>query len=184
VEWKRAIRAETPIALLMFDADCFKLYNDGYGHPEGDRVLQTIASCIQENIRRPGDLGARYGGEEFVVVLPDTEWLGAVTVAESIRSAVEGLDIPHVGSPSGRLTVSIGVAVVRPLLGEAESLVVKAADEALYDAKHTGRNRVSTAGRADAPLAMCIPPFMKGGDRAPLPMRTQGPVMPVICVGE
>jgi diguanylate cyclase (GGDEF)-like protein len=160
VEWKRAVRAETPIALLMFDADCFKLYNDGYGHQEGDRVLQTIASCIQENIRRPADLGARFGGEEFVVVLPDTDWVGAVTVAETIRSAIEGRDIPHVGSPSGRLTVSIGVAVVHPLLGEAESLVVKAADEALYDAKHKGRNRVSTAGRADPPIAMCIPPFM------------------------
>ncbi|WP_158931398.1 GGDEF domain-containing protein [Acidisphaera sp. S103] len=154
VEWNRAIRAETPIALLMLDADCFKLYNDGYGHQEGDRVLQMIATCIQKSIRRPGDLGARYGGEEFVAVLPNTDWAGASTVAEAIRSAVEGLDIPHAGSPSGRLTVSIGVAVARPLLGEAESLIVKEADDALYDAKHAGRNRVNTAGRDDPPIAM------------------------------
>jgi diguanylate cyclase (GGDEF)-like protein len=151
VEWKRAIRAEIPIGLLMFDADWFKLYNDRYGHQEGDRVLQTIATCIQQNIRRPGDLGARYGGEEFVAVLPDTDWAGAIAVADSICRAIEGLDIPHAGSPGGRLTVSIGVAVMRPRLGQAESLIVKAADEALYDAKYTGRNRVSTAGRGDPP---------------------------------
>ena len=94
-EWKRAIRAETVLALLMLDADCFKLYNDSYGHQEGDRVLETIGACIQENIRRPADLGARYGGEEFVVVLPETDLLGAVTVAEAIRSAIEGFNIPH-----------------------------------------------------------------------------------------
>jgi diguanylate cyclase (GGDEF)-like protein len=156
VEWKRAIRAETPIALLMLDVDYFKLYNDGYGHQEGDRALQTIATCILQNIRRPGDLGARYGGEEFVALLPDTDWAGAITVAEGIRSAVEGLGIPHAGCPSGQLTVSVGVAVVRPLLGEAEDLMVKEADQALYDAKHAGRNRLSTAGRGDSSIVVSL----------------------------
>jgi diguanylate cyclase (GGDEF)-like protein len=177
VEWKRAIRAETPTALLMLDVDYFKLYNDGYGHQEGDRVLQTIATCIRQNIRRPGDLGARYGGEEFVALLPDTDWAGAITVAEGIRSGVEGLGVPHAGSPSGHLTVSVGVAVVRPLLGEAEDLMVKKADQALYDAKHAGRNRLSTAGRGDAPIAVRLP-SLRQADHASLPVRAQGPVTP------
>jgi diguanylate cyclase (GGDEF)-like protein len=157
VEWKRAIRSETPIALLMIDADCFKLYNDRYGHQEGDRVLQSVATCIEQNIRRPSDVGARYGGEEFVALLPETDWTGALTVAKSIRGAIARLDIPHAGSPSGRLTLSIGVAVARPVLGAPESEVVKEADEALYDAKRTGRNRVSTAGRGDPPIGPWMP---------------------------
>jgi len=147
VEWKRAIRAETPIALLMLDVDHFKLYNDGYGHQEGDHALQTIATCILQNIRRPGDLGARYGGEEFVALLLNTDWAGAITVAEGIRRAVEDLGIQHVDSPMGQLTVSIGLTVVHPLLGDTEDLLVREADEALYDAKRTGRNRLCTAGR-------------------------------------
>ena len=145
-EWKRAIRGETSVALLMLDADFFKSYNDHYGHQGGDEVLQKIATCIQQHMQRPADLSARYGGEEFVMLLPETDLTGALTIAEHIRSKVAGLSIPHVGNSTGQVTVSIGVAVTYPLLGEAEGSLVKAADTALYAAKHSGRNRVSSAG--------------------------------------
>lgn len=101
--------------------------------------------------------------------MPDTDWMGAVTVAESIRTAIEDLDIPHIGSPSGRVTVSIGVAVVRPVLGEAESLIVKEADEALHDAKHTGRNRVRTVAVVTLRSRCACTLFGKAADNAPLP---------------
>jgi diguanylate cyclase (GGDEF)-like protein len=144
-EWRRAIRAETPIALLMLDADCFKLFNDNYGHGQGDQVLQGIASCIERNVRRPADTAARYGGEEFAALLPDTDFAGALDVAERIRAAVVGLGISHIGSPSKQVTVSIGVAVARPRHGELSGMLLKDADERLYDAKRGGRNRVSSA---------------------------------------
>ena len=151
-EWRRAIRGNTPIALLMLDADCFKSYNDHYGHQEGDRVLQGIASCIRQNISRPSDQDARYGGEEFIVLLPETELPGALHVAELIRSAVAKLDIAHIKSPTGRVTASIGVAVAYPQFGDAASSLVKDADAALYDAKHLGRNCVSVGGRNYLPV--------------------------------
>ena len=145
-EWRRAIRGETSIALMMLDADCFKLFNDRYGHPEGDCVLRRIAMCIEHNVLRPSDLGARYGGEEFVVVLPETGLIGALLAAERVRAAVAELNIPHLGSPSGRVTVSIGVAVAHPAHEDMEGSLVKQADEALYEAKRSGRNRVSAVG--------------------------------------
>jgi len=151
-EWRRAHRGNNLIALLMLDADCFKLFNDTYGHQQGDRVLQSIAECMRTSIMRPGDLGARYGGEEFAVLLPETDFAGAVTIAERIREAVENLDIVHAGGPCGRVTVSIGVAVTRPLQQDAAGLFVNEADAALYEAKRSGRNRVCVAGRENATL--------------------------------
>jgi len=156
-EWRRAIRGETAIALLMLDADCFKLFNDRYGHPEGDNVLKGIATCIQMNMRRPPDLGARYGGEEFAMVLPETELTGALFVAERVRAAVTELDISHLGSPFGRVTVSMGVAVARPVVGDTEDSLVRRADEALYEAKRAGRNRVSAATGSEPPVGACKP---------------------------
>lgn len=144
-EWKQAIRGETSLALLMLDADFFKSYNDHYGHQGGDEVLQKIATCIRQQMQRPADFGARYGGEEFVVLLPETDLTGALAIAEHIRSKVAGLSIPHVGNSTGQVTVSIGVAVTYPLLGGSECSFVKTADTALYAAKHSGRNRVSSA---------------------------------------
>ena len=145
-EWLRAIRGRTSIALLILDADFFKLFNDRYGHPGGDAVLRSIAGCITSNVLRPADIGARYGGEEFVVLLPETEFQGAMIVAERIRIAVASLDIRHAAHPSGRVTVSIGVGVAYPTAADAAAALVGLADEALYQAKHEGRNRVSGRG--------------------------------------
>lgn len=110
-EWRRAVRNEAPLSLLLLDVDCFKSFNDRYGHQEGDQVLRSIAACIPQTVRRPADAGARYGGEEFAVLLPGTDAAGALAIAEHLRSAVAALGIPHAGSPSGQVTASIGVAV-------------------------------------------------------------------------
>ena len=144
--WWRAARDQASLALLMIDADCFKAYNDGYGHPAGDLALQGVAGCIRRCIRGPGDLGGRYGGEEFVVLLPGADAAGALATAERIHAAVRALDLPHAGSPSGRVSVSIGVAVARPRFGEVDGLLVREADSALYEAKNVGRDRVAVAG--------------------------------------
>ena len=144
-EWKRAVRSRTHLALLMLDADWFKLFNDRYGHVEGDEVLRRISNCIERAMRRPGDVGARYGGEEFVALLPETDLAGAMLIAERICVAVAGLDLVHEESPLGHVTVSIGVAVAEPALGGSETDLVRAADLALYAAKRTGRARVAAA---------------------------------------
>jgi diguanylate cyclase (GGDEF)-like protein len=141
-EWQRAMRNETPLVLLLLDADCFKLYNDRYGHRSGDTVLKTVARCINANLSRPGDLGARYGGEEFAVLLPETTIASARQIAERIRADMEASNIEHLGAPSGKATLSVGVAARRPMPGDNEDMLVKAADKALYDAKHAGRNTV------------------------------------------
>jgi len=141
-EWRRSVRSKTDLALLMLDADWFKLYNDRYGHPEGDEALKAIAGCIQRNIRRPADVAARYGGEEFVILLPETDTLGALVIAGRIRNAVAALALTHEGSPIGHLSVSIGVAVAEAFSSQERDSLVKAADKALYEAKREGRNRV------------------------------------------
>ena len=141
-EWRRAIRHETAVAVLMLDVDHFKAFNDHYGHQMGDDVLKTIAACISGKMRRPGDTAGRYGGEEFIAVLSDTELTGALNVAESIRQAIAALIIPHEASPTGHVTISIGAAVARPVLGASCAALVKEADQALYDAKRNGRDQV------------------------------------------
>ncbi|WP_421380843.1 sensor domain-containing diguanylate cyclase (plasmid) [Paraburkholderia sp. DD10] len=142
-EWRRARRTRTMFSLLFVDIDRFKAYNDAYGHQAGDDALAAVAHCIGRNIRRPADSAARYGGEEFVVVLPDTAPAGAVKIAEQIRAAISELAIEHAGSEYGRVTASIGTASWMPERDGDVSAVIKAADEALYTAKATGRNRVS-----------------------------------------
>ena len=159
-EWRRAIRAETTLAVLMVDADFFKPYNDRYGHQGGDLVLQTISRCIFQAIRRPGDVAARYGGEEFVALLPETDIVAALTIAERIRGAVASLDIPHGGSPTGRVTVSIGVAAIQPLPGEAEGVLLRMADTALYDAKDSGRDCVRVADCNGPPVLAWTPDYV------------------------
>ena len=143
-EWRRCRRSGKPISLLMIDADFFKQYNDHFGHQSGDSVLRMLARCIEETIRRPGDIAARYGGEEFTVVLPDTPRDGAMLVAETIRAKVVSLAIEHA---PGRdiVTISVGVAFARPgSVGSVEDLLAEA-DAALYRSKTNGRNCITLA---------------------------------------
>ncbi|MEX3965870.1 diguanylate cyclase [Paraburkholderia sp. EG286B] len=142
-EWRRARRARSVFSLLFVDIDRFKAYNDQYGHQAGDDALAAVARCIGENIRRPADTAARYGGEEFIVVLPDTLLEGACAIAEKIRHAISELAIEHAGSEYGRVTASIGSASWSPDQDVDVTQVIKAADQALYDAKARGRNRVA-----------------------------------------
>ncbi len=145
-EWRRAGREASPLSLLLLDADCFKLYNDRYGHPMGDQVLRSIAASIQAKLRRPGDVGARYGGEEFTVILPHTYPDGAIQVAEAIRNAVAAQRIPHEHGPAGIVTVSVGAASIIPSSGTTMASLLANADQALYAAKSGGRNQTRHAG--------------------------------------
>lgn len=140
-EWRRAHRTGAPLGLLMIDADHFKLINDRLGHSFGDEVLKRIAAEIGACIRRPGDTAARVGGEEFAVILPDTVAAGADRVAEAIRTRI-GAD-PLDPSGETRVTVSVGVVATVPTAAIAPSDLVAAADRALYEAKRSGRNRVT-----------------------------------------
>lgn len=144
--WQRTLAAGSQLSLLLLDADHFKAFNDHYGHQVGDDCLRTIARTILSSLERSADCAARYGGEEIAVILPGTGAEGAIEVAERIRCAVEELDLPHAGSPvHRRVTVSVGVATAVARCGGSmrmpESLVL-AADNALYRAKHRGRNCV------------------------------------------
>lgn len=139
LEWERAQRSGEPLALLMIDVDHFKAFNDRHGHQGGDEALRNVARVIGSNIRRPADLAARYGGEEFAVILPDTDSDGASVIAEHIRSAVEHL--PPADGDALSVTVSIGLSTWdKRSRGSLEELMLSA-DRALYDAKHSGRNR-------------------------------------------
>jgi diguanylate cyclase (GGDEF)-like protein len=142
-EWSEAKRSGTVFSLLFVDLDRFKTYNDTYGHQAGDAALAAAARCIVQSIRRPQDSAARYGGEEFVVLLPDTPATGARVVAERIRAAITALDMKHACSEHGRLTASIGVASWTPGRDDDVTVVISAADAALYSAKADGRNRVA-----------------------------------------
>ncbi|HEY9689456.1 MAG TPA: diguanylate cyclase [Coleofasciculaceae cyanobacterium] len=141
-EWARLMRSGHPLSLLLLDVDCFKAYNDFYGHPSGDECLIKIAQVISGLARRPGDLVARYGGEEFALILPDTPLDGAVAVAAEVRSQVRLQQIPHARSIVAPIvTVSIGVACVIPDPQLTIAKLVSVADQALYSAKQSGRDR-------------------------------------------
>ena len=141
-EWRRLSREQQPLSLLLCDIDHFKNYNDRYGHLAGDACLQQVAQAISQAIRRPADLVARYGGEEFVVVLPNTDQAGAVTIAEAIQTAIQHLKSPHPDSTvADCITLSLGVANLIPTLKVSCEALIAAADAALYQAKQQGRNR-------------------------------------------
>lgn len=141
-EWTRAMRAGKPLSLLVIDVDYFKAFNDRHGHPGGDEALRNVAITLAESIRRPADFVARYGGEEFVAVLPETDLEGARAVAEKIRAAVQ--DLPLFANDIKPLTVSIGIAMRTVQSGDALEDLFKTADDALYNAKNNGRNRVES----------------------------------------
>ena len=140
--WRAAVRAGTPLSVIMADIDWFKAYNDTYGHQAGDECLIQVARTLRNNIKRASDFAARYGGEEFVIVLPDTDAAGASLLAEWVRQQVFALDIEHNKSPIGKVTISLGVASVVPGQDDDAQTLVEAADKALYAAKHDGKNCV------------------------------------------
>lgn len=145
-EWRRGTRSLRPISMIMIDIDHFKAYNDTCGHLAGDDCLKTVANILKEPLGRAGDLLGRYGGEEFLAILPDTAEAGALSVAQLIQQGVEALDIPHPSSPlGGRVTVSLGVATVAARKDQDYTTVLRAADQALYQAKQEGRNRIVVA---------------------------------------
>jgi diguanylate cyclase (GGDEF)-like protein/PAS domain S-box-containing protein len=144
-EWRRGIRTRSHLSLLLVDVDHFKLYNDRYGHVSGDNCLKEIAETIGTIAHRSTDLLARYGGEEFVVVLPDTDSVGAQQIAEHIRSAVEVRQVVHEGTPHRVVTISIGCATQVPQREMPCTRLIESADDALYLAKSAGRNCVKIA---------------------------------------
>lgn len=144
-EWRRSVREKGSIALAMIDIDHFKLYNDHYGHQEGDNCLKSVAQMVENAGRRPGDLAARYGGEEFVLILPGDNIKDAAKIAEKLRSEIEAKQVPHKASATADVvTISVGVAGKAPTENDIDSVgsLVTCADKALYQAKDNGRNRV------------------------------------------
>lgn len=143
-EWSRQLRNKKPLSLLMIDIDFFKNLNDSVGHLAGDECIKNVAGLIAGNLKRTSDIVARYGGEEFSVILPGTDGIGALYIAECIKNSIEGAHLEHPDSPVSKyVTVSIGVASAVPTPeSDVKDLIAKA-DEQLYSAKQQGRNRVA-----------------------------------------
>lgn len=146
-EWKRAMRNEIELSVLLLDIDAFKPFNDHYGHQAGDDCLRRVAEAVQSMHRRAGELVARYGGEEFLVIMGDSNGEQAEASAQRILETVRELAIPHeYSNVTSVVTVSIGVATMVPGKGDDEAVIIRAADKALYAAKEGGRNRYRVAG--------------------------------------
>lgn len=144
-EWRRAQRLQMPLGMVLVDVDCFKQFNDIYGHLQGDACLRSVAAVMADNAIRTGDLAARYGGEEFALLLPFTEIAGALALAERVRSGVRALWLPHSAGVEGQcVTISAGAASMLPGGSDEPEQLIGLADAALYRAKKGGRNRVET----------------------------------------
>jgi diguanylate cyclase (GGDEF)-like protein len=141
-EWPRNIREKLPLSILMADVDNFKIYNETYGHPQGDAVLQLIAQILRGAAGRSVDYAARWGGEEYIVLLPNTHAQGAMDVAERIRAGIEKTPVYLPNGEPTYVTVSIGVNTVMPVNGDYIGKLIEGADLALNAAKNAGRNRV------------------------------------------
>ncbi|SSQ25153.1 diguanylate cyclase [Acinetobacter baumannii] len=145
-EWRRALRHETPLTIMMVDIDFFKPYNDSLGHLKGDQCLKDIATAISSIAARSGDLVARYGGEEFLLLFPMTNAQQAKIQAERLMNAIKKIAIVHpCSSVSPYVTISVGVATTIPRLNDSISAFVSRADHALYQAKTNGRNQYQIA---------------------------------------
>lgn len=143
-EWGRLKRIPSFLSIIFCDIDCFKIYNDTYGHQQGDQCLQKVAQALAKVIKRPADIVARYGGEEFIVILPYTPSQGAITVAEAMRVAVKKLKLPHPNSTvNSVVTISVGVATTIPNSQDSPNMLIEAADLALYQAKEQGRDCIA-----------------------------------------
>ena len=143
IEWKRAERDGSFLALSIIDIDFFKIYNDTYGHQAGDDCLKQVAHILAASVKRPADFVARYGGEEFASILPGTDRRGAAVVCENMRLKLTEAQIPHLHSPViGYITISQGAACIQPAHGNSIEYLLQMADKALYLAKKEGRNRI------------------------------------------
>jgi diguanylate cyclase (GGDEF)-like protein len=143
-QWQSLTYLRKPLSLIMCDVDHFKAYNDTYGHLAGDECLVKIAQALREITRHTSDLVARYGGEEFVLILPNTDRVGAERVSKNILTQIQTLQVPHAASPTAsHITVSLGVATVIPDQGSSPTLLLEAADQLLYQSKQQGRNTYS-----------------------------------------
>ena len=141
-EYRRHLRNGENLSLILCDVDHFKHYNDTYGHLAGDDTLKLVTRAIVSELKRPGDLLARYGGEEFAVVLPETSSQGAIAIAKAIKAKIRSLAIPHQGvTTSAWLTLSMGIASLHQLSAPDQETLIRAADQALYQAKAKGRDR-------------------------------------------
>jgi diguanylate cyclase (GGDEF)-like protein len=157
-ELSRATRAASSLALIMMDVDCFKKYNDIYGHLAGDECLRQVGKIIQSAEGRTGDLAARYGGEEFAIILPSTDVQGALKVAEHIRKAIRELEIKHDGNLPGVVTISAGINVLMPVTDhDTPSMLIGAADEAMYLAKLAGRDQTRIYQKAAFGIVPALP---------------------------
>ena len=142
--WLQGHRNKSQIAFIMIDIDFFKQFNDTYGHQAGDDCLKKVAAALKEKIKRPCDIVARIGGEEFAIVLPDTSKEGVIQIVEQIKNTIQALKIPHSESNYGVITISLGLAITTVgVKCHSSSTLYQMADEALYQAKQSGRNRYS-----------------------------------------
>jgi diguanylate cyclase (GGDEF)-like protein len=142
-EWTNAQRSHTPLSLIMIDVDYFKFYNDAYGHLGGDVCLRQVAQALLPRLKRKNDFIARYGGEEFLVLLPGVDHYDAMQLAETFRKDIQGLGIPHIQSKNAEVvTISLGVSTLTHFNNNDHSdSLIHCADQALYQAKDSGRNR-------------------------------------------
>lgn len=155
-EWNRALQDHSPVSLIIVDVDYFKLFNDRYGHLAGDQCLQRIANVLKNCARRASDTSARFGGEEFVLLLPNATDRTAYAIATLIQQHITELNIPHADRPAGQVSVSMGIASLRPITGQQSKALVRSADIALYRAKKKGRNRIEPDYTSSNPLKFPI----------------------------
>jgi len=141
VEWGRAYREKKTLGLIMLDIDKFKMYNDTYGHPQGDILLQAVAEVITKTLNRLTDFAARWGGEEFMVLLPDTAVEGTVNIAEQIRVNIKNTIVPCADGTNTSATISLGADSIIPDEGSTVADFIAEVDKLLYAAKNSGRDR-------------------------------------------